>query len=878
VVDLLRPRIVARAHGGDDHAKGRTRTRPTPAGASDGADRARDAGPGRDGHARAADGHDHTTDNHDHGQDGHGRDLPSGHPDGEHRRGHHGSPPMPLVPLDARTRPDPVRVGAKAASLAWLAESGVRVPPAVAVPADVAARVAAGETLATELVSGALRRWLDPDGRYAVRSSADGEDGELRSFAGQLESRLDVPADGVLEAVRDVAAPDPERIQAYATRLGVPVPTRISVIVQAMAAVSAAGIAFSRNPLTGLDEVVVEAVAGRGDALAGDGATPDRWVWRWGAFTESPPEPRVAAGVIAEVVRETRRLARRYGRAVDLEWAHDGAATWWLQARPMTGLDGLRVYSNRIARDVLPGVIPPLTWSVNVPVVNAAWLELLEELVGPLGIAPGDLARSFGHRAYFDMTTIGRVFEAVGMPFDSLELLLGLPKGPEAPRFRPGPSAIRHVPRLARVARRTLARGRWARAELVALRAQTAPLAAVDPAGLDARALLARADAIAVLGRRAAYANIVVPLAMAAYDRALARQLEAAGVDPATVDPTDGRADRDAWSPTAALESLAGLAADLPVDAREALAGDRAAALRTHPDLAGLADALDAALARFGHLSESANDLSRPTWRERPDDVVDLMLAHRPRPARAAHTGLEDLLARIPGPRRPLVRLLWRRAGAFRVYRDAVGTAWLRVYSLFRPTFLALGERLVEDGILDHREDVVYLRLEELRSIAAGPGMGESVPRELVATRRQEVADAAELVVPELVYGDAFVALRPDEQAAVALTGIPTSRGSVRGTARVVRGTADFGRVQPGDVLVVPFSEVAWTPLFARASGVVAESGGILAHASVVAREYGIPCVVSVHGACAAIPDGATVVVDGMAGTVRVVDEAAGDG
>ena len=76
--------------------------------------------------------------------------------------------------------------------------------------------------------------------------------------------------------------------------------------------------------------------------------------------------------------------------------------------------------------------------------------------------------------------------------------------------------------------------------------------------------------------------------------------------------------------------------------------------------------------------------------------------------------------------------------------------------------------------------------------------------------------------------------------------------------------------MQPGDVLVVPFADVAWTPLFGRAAAVVAEAGGILSHAAVVAREYGIPCVVSVHEATTAIPDGATVLVDGMTGQVRV--------
>ena len=789
--------------------------------------------------------------------------------------------PSPLVTLRPGGHPqDPAFVGAKAASLAWLANHEVAVPAAIAIPADVAAKVAEGDPLTSELLAGALRRWLDAAATYAVRSSALEEDGDLRSFAGQLESRLDVPAADVMRAVREVALPDRARIAAYAARSGVAVPERVAVVVQRMVPAASAGIAFSRNPLTGLDEVVVEAIPSRGDALAGDGVTPDRWIRRWGSFTESPAQPRVPGQLIEHVAAETVRLARAYGRPVDLEWASDGKTTWWLQARPMTGIDGLRVYSNRIARDVLPGVVKPLVWSVNVPIVNGAWIDLLEELVGPLDVRPEDLARSFGYRAYFDMTTIGAVFEAVGMPRDSLELLLGLPKGPEAPGFRPGMGALRHLPRVAGVGRRNLRRGAWARREVEELGRSQAALAAVDPATLDEQALLRRIDAITELAGRAAYANIVVPLVMHAYDRALGLQLRAAGIDPAAVDPTAGRTDRAAWSPTSSLDELAAVARDLPAEARDALVAGGVAALAARADLAPFRIAFDRFQVRFGHLSESGNDLSVATWREDPDAVLAMVMAHQGRTddagASAAGTGLETIVRAVPRIRRPLFRMLWRRAGAFRVYRDAVGATWTRTYGLFRATFLAVGSRLVERDLLAAPDDVFYLELDEVKALARGaiPAAGEA--RVLVESRRAQVAAAADLVVPEVVYGDAFVARSAAEHVRATLTGIPTARGSVRGPARVVRGAADFARVAAGDVIVIPFSDVAWTPLFARAAGVVAEAGGILSHASIVAREYGIPCIVSVRAACSVIPDGATVVVDGMAGTVVVEDGTVG--
>jgi pyruvate,water dikinase len=164
----------------------------------------------------------------------------------------------------------------------------------------------------------------------------------------------------------------------------------------------------------------------------------------------------------------------------------------------------------------------------------------------------------------------------------------------------------------------------------------------------------------------------------------------------------------------------------------------------------------------------------------------------------------------------------------------------------------------------------MLLTLDELRYLAeVGPLDGEAA-RDRVARRRAEMADAAELVAPDLVVGDAFVPVRREAGGRSTLTGLATSRGSARGTARIVRGPSDFERVGAGDVVVIPFSDVGWTPLFARASAVIAEAGGLLSHSSIVAREYGIPCVVSVADACGSIPDGATVTVDGVTGTIVV--------
>ena len=130
---------------------------------------------------------------------------------------------------------------------------------------------------------------------------------------------------------------------------------------------------------------------------------------------------------------------------------------------------------------------------------------------------------------------------------------------------------------------------------------------------------------------------------------------------------------------------------------------------------------------------------------------------------------------------------------------------------------------------------------------------------------------AKDLVLPETIYGDGLPSVDLAPIHGSRRTGVPASRGIYTGPACIVRSSEDFGRLAPGGVLVIPFSDIAWTPLILAASAVVAEAGGMLSHAAIVAREAGIPAVVSVPHACT-IPDGTRLQVDGTLGVVTWVD------
>jgi pyruvate,water dikinase len=211
---------------------------------------------------------------------------------------------------------------------------------------------------------------------------------------------------------------------------------------------------------------------------------------------------------------------------------------------------------------------------------------------------------------------------------------------------------------------------------------------------------------------------------------------------------------------------------------------------------------------------------------------------------------------------RPLVR----RTRQFRWYREAVSSLYTYGYGLFRPYFLALGQRLVSRGLLDSAEDVFYLTVEEARS-AVHDGAAALNSQAIAQERRAEMASAQDVLPPDIVYGDEEIPI--ETNATGTVRGVPTSRGHYTGPARIIRGLDEFEKLAEGDVLVIPYSDVGWTPLFAKAAAVVAEAGGMLSHSSIVAREYGIPAVVSVPGALN-IQDGAMVTVDGYRGEIIV--------
>ena len=279
-----------------------------------------------------------------------------------------------------------------------------------------------------------------------------------------------------------------------------------------------------------------------------------------------------------------------------------------------------------------------------------------------------------------------------------------------------------------------------------------------------------------------------------------------------------------------------------------------------------------------------------PRFRDAPGPILEVIAAslrgdgptYRARVAgheAARVAAFERLVAAarggVLGPLRVrAIRRLYRTMMAVGGMREHHKFLAIRAFAAIREAVVEIAEALVADGVLDAADDVWYLEWSEL--IAAWDG-GDLRPR--VALAREAFARDQRRSPPLIVTSDGevpSVRYRRDDAPAGALLGNPVSAGVVEGVARVV---TDPGRdrLAPGEVLVAEFTDPGWTPLFINAAGLVLEVGGALTHGAVVAREYGIPAVVGVRGATAAIRTGQRVRVDGDRGIVEVLD-GGGDG
>lgn len=771
-----------------------------------------------------------------------------------------------------RSKDLPDQIGNKARNLQSLLEiRNIRVPKTWVIPWDVYQRYETDKIVTSDQLVAALQAHLDPTKVYAVRSSSNIEDASFHSYAGLFKTFLNVQGcQNLRNAIIEIwEATHVESVHAYLDKLNLS-PERISmaVIIQEMVPPIFSGVLFSRNPMTGSSETVIEAVPGDGTALVQDGITPERWVSRKGFWIAKPDEAHIPAPVVKIVLDESRKILKKIPKPIDLEWVYDGHDVNWVQMREITTIKDLHIYSNRFSKDMMPGMIHPLIWSINVPLINTVWLGLLEEIVGELPIQAEDLAKSFFYRSYFNMGVIGEVFARVGFPSEGLEMMMGMVPNQEGrPAFKPNLKMIPLVPKLLGFIRDKWHFERKIKSTFPSLKKNLEHFTPYPKPDVPLEKQIREINDLYHLVQKIVYFNVITPILASMYTRLLEQQLNILDVDLLTFDTFKNLHELDQYNPNIALMKLHKKFEPFLKNKNSASASENEGIMLSTFKGTDFKVGFHQFIKDFGHLSSNSNNFMAVPWRENPDAVFKMIrefqMIDREKPTRI---GFDDLPAR--GFRKQLVKLFYERARKFSIYREQVSKSYSYGYGLFRPYFLRLAEGMMTQGWLKSKEDIFFLTWDEIQGVIATKDP-ENL-QEKITTHKGEMQAYKDVDLPDVIYGDEPPPVF--SRSYDHLKGTPTSQGYYSGPLKIVACMEDFQKVAAGDVIVIPYSDVGWTPLFSLAGAVIAESGGLLSHSSIIAREYQIPAIVSVPN-CMGLKDLQEVSVNGFTGEIVLLGD-----
>ncbi len=795
--------------------------------------------------------------------------------------------------------------GTKAATLAKLRAGGLPVPPGIVITVDGCRewQTTAGRDGVIQDLRGALERLGDRP--LAVRSSGVAEDLAGASFAGQYETVLGVRGiDAVVDAVSQcLASTGRDLVSAYLASNRVVSDSSMAVLIQPLLDAKAAGVAFTANPLTGdRNEIVVSAVRGLGERLVSGQATPDEWLVRGDqAHCVERREDAVGAAAVLAVAQLAAQVEAVFNEPQDIEWAIDNEQLWLLQARPITALPKppqIEIPAQGFWTKDDQHYSAPLTpfgASVYMPAVEQGVLSMIEDF----GLLfEGMNFQLLGGEVYFRIVPLGGK-DRRAPPWWVLAIVS---------RLLP---VIRHKDQVARraleanLAERLIERwqGDWRDAFL----AEAAALRTTDIRALADDKLLAYLDATIDLLRRgeAMHFRLFFPYVSALYglDKTC---IDLLGWSPAESLQLVAGTSETSSEPARALSALAATIRESPAAEAIVLDGgddilDRLRA--TAPDVAVLVDGY---LERHGHRPLSY-DPSDVTLAERPALFAQLLGDHLRQVGRpAAGTAVDRREAALAEARGQLAERTAKDSDRFehalalaqRAYpirEDNIFIVGGLPSGLVRRAVVEIGRRLAERDALIAADDVVFLEDSEVRAALAGdltasqtlverrraerawviahPGPASYGPdpgpppdiRGLPRSLRYVMSMAIWLTDLELPKAAAR-----DDSASI-MRGVAGSPGRYTGPVCVLREESEFGRLRPGDVLVCPIASPAWSVLFAHAGALVTDGGGILAHAAIVAREYGIPAVLATRDGTRRLRDGDLVTVDGTNGTVLLV-------
>lgn len=770
---------------------------------------------------------------------------------------------------------------------------------------------------------------------YAVRSSATAEDLPTASFAGQQDTYLNIKGEeALLTYIRKCwASLFTDRAIAYRAQNGFDHrEVYLSVVVQRMITPETSGILFTADPINGNRTVTsIDASFGLGEAIVSGLVSADLYKVKNGnIISKKVSEKKLAIYSLAEggtVTKELsldeqskqvltdkqilqleslgRQIETHFGTPQDIEFCIENGEVYVVQSRPITSLypipeierEPLKVLVSLGHIQMMTEPMKPLGLSV---------FRTLFPFGKPVGVAESAVLLPAGGRLYVNPTEILRLKQArkiipkvlsnmdEGISQAVQEVVnrpafLGVPPHPGIEKelrkilFPVGKEVLKNVlyrdPKLAR-------------AKVESYIQQQHDFIKKSFAGLRGAERLEKVQSYLATSLLSIFQNLlpfIIPFMMSAGQ--LKTLLNRWIGDSSAIQPLSQSLPGNITSEMGlAIGDLADLVRELPkVEVYLSTAND-------HDFWEGLADveggeqfqeAFHVFLAKYGRRCPGEIDITKSRWREEPTQLVSAILGHirsvKPgehrlrfavgkQEAEEAKASILNQLKGHPVKLRVMKRLikLYRYLGALREHHKYL---LITLLDESKKVIMEEAKELVKQGVFQEKEDVYYFSLGELILICKADYAGDIAS--IVANRKEDYQFQLKLKPPRVMTSEGEIIIATRNSAGIppnAMVGTPVSAGVVEGRARIVL-SPEKAELHEGEILVAPFTDPGWTPLFQSAKALVTEVGGLMTHGSVVAREYGIPAVVGVDDATKKIVNGQIIRVDGDRGFVEIVEE-----
>lgn len=773
-----------------------------------------------------------------------------------------------------------------------------------------------------------LRRY-DPETLWAVRSSAVSEDLPNASFAGQQDSFLCIRTDEVPTYVRKCwASYWNERAIAYRCDAGIDhFFGGIAVVVQEMVPSDCSGIMFTFDPVSGAeDRIIIESAWGLGESIASGMVTPDRFIVDKKTLeivdralssktraiylqngrksvveldAEKGSLPSLNDEQLRRIAHAGLRIERLFGGPQDIEWAIADGVLYILQSRPITvqtrtdGALWTRAYGDEYWADATSPLFFSLLGEYLTEYVNHEGARIMgyRELTGT------ELLKLHKSHVYFNTEVLEKIFTYNPRFSRTKELLSYFPERDQA-RIATAPTKVldRLIAEL-RVAlldpdgmifRTDKAYKAWAERFLSFLEEFDA---------LDLRKVSDQQLQNAFMRLERAYLKHYRLIRYGMVTHSIGTNLilrkwltDWLGDTSGTLYSklVSGLPDNKTVETNAAIARLADAARDDQV-VKSALLSmpadgflDR---LNSDGDFKGFAAEFKQFLAQYGHRSHT-REILFPRWADDPRMVLDILrtlvagsdrldvgAVEEQRAAERMRTE-EEVMRKIGRMRhgflrKVLFRTVLRYAQTYLAFRENQRFYLDHQIARQRRIFLEYGRRLTERGVFASPDDVFFLSKDEMFDVVKNPrkDIAATVRRRREEFERYRNSLPAKFLRGTAEFDDEAVALNDR----LTLTGTAASPGKFTGYARVVKSIDYLKDVRQSEILVALNTDPGWTAVFPKLGGVVTETGGILSHGAVVAREYGIPAVTAVKNATGVLKTGQRIMVDGNTGVVRIV-------